>query len=116
MFTPEEFKEALDHIRSILLLDLDGCVDTWRQNYSKGDDPENYFSELESALKEYREEFAEDASMVDFINRGLEAIDQNIEELRLDMPDESNTGGYHADTEHRGESGGSRSIFDDVDQ
>lgn len=116
LFTPEEFKEALDHIRSTLLPELDDCVDTWRQNYSKGDDPENYFSELESALKEYREEFAEDASMVDFIDRGLKAIDQNIEELRLDMPDELNTEDYHADSEHRGGSSGSRSIFDDVDQ
>jgi hypothetical protein len=112
----KEFCEILDHVRANLLSDLDACVEVWRENYTAGDDPNEYFSELKAALTEYREAFCEDPSAVALIDGGLATVDEAIEALRDQARVERGREGYHGAGAHRGQSGGSRSIFDDVDQ
>ena len=95
---------------------VDGCVEVWCDNYTSGDDPDEYFSELKAALREYREAFCEDNSAVALIDSGLVTVDGAIEALRAEMPVERGREGYYGAGAQSGQSGGSRSIFDDVDQ
>jgi hypothetical protein len=114
LFTPDEFEECLTHLRSNLLLKLDDCISNWRFNCGHEDDPEEYFSTLETTLRDFKKEFASDQIVQKEIDDGLERIKSIIDDLQSDRPSprrSSNTLGSLEDTWE-----GSRSIFDDVDE
>lgn len=116
LFTPEELSDTLKHIRNALLPDLDRHIDDWRDNHRPDDEPEEYFSEFVSALKDYREQFDGDADAVTLIDNGLEAINTVIEKLCEEHPEPPDNDDYRGGggTADRGDD--ARSIFDDVDQ
>jgi hypothetical protein len=116
LLTQAEFDDTLENVRSRLLPNLQACIDAWRDDHDSKDDPENHFSELKSALKDYREALNEDAEASAHIGRGLSVIDEVIEELQSEMPPEPDSDDYYEGRAHRSESDESRSIFDDVDQ
>jgi hypothetical protein len=114
LLDPDEFQECLTHVRSNLLLQLDDCISNWRSNCRDEDDPEEYFSTLETTLKDFRKEFATDQHVQKAIDTGLEEIKSIVDDLQSDRPSprrSSNTMGSLEDTWE-----GSRSIFDDVDE
>lgn len=115
LFTAAEFDAILSDVRTLLLPALPKCVDSWRDNHDGEDDPANYFSDLQSALKEYQDTFSEDAQAVSCINMGLAEIDKAIEEMQSEMPGERDSDDYYRGITPSSESQDSRSIFDDVD-
>lgn len=118
LLTEDEFAAIREDIRTKLLPYLDSTISSWRSNYNRnrGEDPENHFDELVSTLKEFREELAEHSVAEAQIQAALAGIDEVIEELRSDEPQEPDSDDF------RGQSSGdvgdadSRSVFDDVDQ
>ena len=116
LFTPDEFRETLEHVRVNFLSDLSTRVTNWRDHYEAGADPDEHFSELRTALQDYRGAFAEDDSVTTSIDIGLAEIDEAIEELQSEMPSEPDRDDYIGGGGRDDHSEGSRSIFDDVDQ
>ncbi|MDO8891900.1 MAG: hypothetical protein Q7V00_08670 [Sulfurimicrobium sp.] len=115
LFTQAELDEIFDYVKQTLLPNIDEHIDNWRANYNGDDDPEDYFSELKSTLKKYREVFDEDISAVCDIDRAMDEIDEVVEELRSEMPEEPDAGDFFGGSVQGGEPDDSRSIFDDVD-
>ena len=102
-------------MRLLLLPALSECVDKWRDNHNGEDDPANYFSELQSTLKEFKDALSGDAEAVSYIDVGLAEIDKAIEEMQSEMPGEPDSGDYNRVRTPSSEPHDSRSIFDDVD-
>lgn len=118
LLSASEFADIVQDVRSRLLPNLETCISDWSRNAHNGeDDPEEYFSELQSTLKEYQQALSEDAEAVSRIDEGLTKIDETIEELRGEMPREpDHEDDYYRGTPHHAVAEGARSIFDDVDQ
>jgi hypothetical protein len=115
LLTPEELASILEQVRTTLLPELDAELDQWRSNYNGKDDPEDHFSDLKSALKEYRAEFLEDKEAAEQIDAALVEIDNVIEELRSGLPEEPDRDDFYGGTTQESEGSSVRSIFDDVD-
>lgn len=115
IFTEEEFTDILNHVRTALLPNLDGEIDNWRWNYNSEDDPNEYFSELTSALEDYRGVLADHPDAVAYIVAALKQIDQVIEDLQSELPQEPDYDDFYDKTPHDGGQDTARSIFDDVD-
>jgi hypothetical protein len=111
----EERRDILQHVRAALLPQLDSCIESWRDNYSGGDDPSSYFSALEDTLRDYGTEFAGDAEVEIQIADALAKIESAIGELTADEPDYDYSAHWHQRSDSIA-SDGARSIFDDVDQ
>lgn len=115
LLTEDELADILAHVQKTLLPKLDDKIDNWRSNYSSNDDPEDYFDELVYALRKYRDKFESCPDSVEYINSALTDIEQVIDDLRSERPQEPDSDDYFG----RGSSGGgydeSRSVFDDVD-
>jgi hypothetical protein len=113
--TEQERADILGYARQHLLPNLDRTIDIWRDNCD--DNPEDYFSSLVSALKDYTKELDPNSAESGQIVNALQRIDRVIEELRGDEPPEDHDDDFfggsrstgHAAVEHR-------SIFDDVDE
>ena len=84
-------------------------------NYIRDDDPEGYFDELERALKNYLNEFRESETAVAKLEGALAEIEQIIEEIESELPDEPDWDDDYRGSSVSGERDGSRSVFDDVD-
>lgn len=115
LFTAEEFANARNHVLTSLLPNLDDHIDNWARDFDCENDPESYFYDLKSTLGDYRIEFSGNATAVTQIDNALAAIDQTIEDLMAEMPQDPDMEEYYG-----GRSGGSggdceRSVFDDVD-
>lgn len=115
IITEEELADILEHVRTNLLINLSEQIDNWFCNYSYDNDPEGYFSELTSALKDYRNEFESDLDACERTEEALDEIEQNIEELRSEHPLEPDSEDYHGRNSSGGSQDDSRSVFDDVD-
>lgn len=116
LFKNEEMNEILDEIRDALLPELNSRVSEWKESWDGEEDPDIYFDELLSALKKFEDEFSDDAESLDQIVEGIDAIAEAIAEMPTavsDMPDDNREFGSSQGDD---ESGGVRSIFDDVDQ
>ena len=116
MFTEDEFTATLGDVRSKLIPKLDDKISDWRWNYSSDDDPESHFDELVSTLKDYRETFADDSEATRLLDEGLGSIEQIIEELRSEQPQEPDSDDFRATSVGGGEFDGERSVFEDVDE
>jgi hypothetical protein len=113
--TPDETREILQHARATLLTDLASCIDSWRENHGTDEDPEQYFSHLKAALRDYKKALDQDTEAVQWIETGLERIAGVIADLETQMPDRPDQDEYLGDRA-REDSPSSRSIFDDVDK
>ncbi len=115
LFTQQEFHELLDHVRLVLLPNLDDLVDNWYSNYNGDDDPEEYFNELIGALEDYKKAYIDDNIAISQINNAIKKIEVVIEELHSDMPQEPDYEDIYDGSMRRSVINDSRSIFDDVD-
>jgi energy-coupling factor transporter ATP-binding protein EcfA2 len=115
IITEAELADILEHVRITLLPNLPEQIDNWRWNYNRKEDPEQYFSELTSALEDYCSEFESDHGACECIKEALENIEQCIEELRSEQPEEPDSDDYYGRNSSGGSQDDSRSVFDDVD-
>lgn len=115
ILTQAEFDDILEYVRRELLPNLDEQIYNWRSNYIRDDDPEDYFDELERALKNYLNEFRESAAAVEKLEGALAEIEQIIEEIESELPPEPDWDEDYRGSSVGGERDGSRSVFDDVD-
>ena len=74
--TDQETQDILDHVRSTLLPDLETCIDNWRDNHDRSEDPEEGFRHLKSALKDYEKALSDDVLSSSFISTALTRIDE----------------------------------------
>jgi len=116
MFTYDEFRATLADVRQKLIPKLDDEIGSWRSNYRSDDDPESHFDELVSALKVFKEEFADDAEAMLLIDEGVSEIERVIEELCADLPQEPDSDDFRGSSGGNGDSDDDRSVFEDVDQ
>jgi hypothetical protein len=86
LFTEDEFRATFDDVRQKLIPQLDDEISNWRWNFRSEDAPDSHFDELVSALKEYRETFADDAEATKLIDDGLGSIERIVEELPSEQP------------------------------
>ena len=63
MFTPDEFKRAVELARKQILEDVEGEVESWKDNFSSDDDPEDFFDGLKSIYRRFDEFFWEDQEL-----------------------------------------------------
>ena len=114
LLTASEVNDILEDVRKKLLPNLENEISNFQWNFKSEDDPESHFEELRSAFKDYRNEFISDPSAVARLDVGLARIDEVVEELRLEQPQEEDGGEFRGLTSHEhGED--DRSIFEDVD-
>ncbi|MDZ4657009.1 MAG: hypothetical protein SH868_05450 [Bythopirellula sp.] len=115
LITPQELADILERVETTLLPNLDKQIDQWRDNHNGKDDPEDHFSELKSALKDYREEFEENKKAITQIDVALREIDKVIEELQAELPREPDTSDFSGRSTQASVGDSARSVFDDVD-
>jgi hypothetical protein len=118
LLTPDEFTAILEDVRLQLLPNLDNTIQNWTENYDSNgnDDPEDYFNDLVSALKEFRDELNQHQDAVDEIKSALNEIEVVIDDLRSDQPQEPDWDDFRAEGSGKRNDYSPRSIFDDVDQ
>jgi len=118
LLTTEEFAAILDDIRTKLLPSLEGTIQNWRDNFyrSTDNDPESYFAELVSALKEFRDELTEHSEATSQVESALSEIKEAILDLMAEQPEEPDSDDFRGSSAGGGSDDSSRSVFDDVDQ
>lgn len=115
LFISTEIDDILSEVRTKLLPNLPKCIDEWQSNHDGEEDPESYFDLLRVALTDYQDALSADIEAVESINLGLAHIQDVIEELRSELPQEPDDEDFFRDSHRGGTSLDSRSIFDDVD-
>lgn len=115
LLTQDELANILEHVYLKLLPNLDDQIDNWKANCDSGEDPEDYFDELVNALKKYRDKFESRPDSVEQINSALIGIEQVIDDLRSERPQEPDSDDYFGRDSSGGGCDESRSVFDDVD-
>jgi hypothetical protein len=114
IFLDEELPNILEDIRTSLFPYLDELIDNWISNYDHHYDPEGYFDELKMALQDFGDELVENKQVQDQLKDALIRIDNAIEELRSEEPEEPDYDVYPGDLPGNGRDH-LRSIFDDID-
>jgi len=114
--TEDEVKDILEHVRSSFVPNLDACIESWRDAHDRREDPEEGFRHLKTALQEYETALSEDTLSTSFIDSALTRIDEVVQELQAEVPETPDWGDHYPRQGPSEESGGSRSIFDDVDE
>jgi len=115
LLKPDELAAILDDVRTKLLPNLDDVIWNWRFNYDGDDDPESYFHALGDALKDYRDALAEYPEAVAQVDSALVRIEEVVEELCAEQPQEADSDDYYGGGSTKGGHDDSRSVFDDVD-
>lgn len=115
LMAPEELADILEQVQTTLLPNLNAQIDQWRENLSGKDDPEDHFSELKSALQDYRMEFEKNDGAVEQIDDALAEIERVVEELRSEFPQEPDKKDFNVRSTQESAQDSVRSIFDDVD-
>ncbi len=116
IFTEAELIDIIEHVQERLLPDLNSQIDNWLSNYNKDtDESDEYFSELKSALEDYRNEFEDYHDSLEYIDAGLARIEKVKEDLRSEDHKKPDSDDYYGKDSPGNDSNGSRSIFDDVD-
>ena len=106
---------SLSDVRTKLIPNIDNEVSHWQDNWDIDGDPETHFESLVEALTDYKNELAQDPKAVSKIDSALEEIEELVEELRSEQPQEPDSDDYRGGS-HSGGGDDSRSVFDDVDQ
>jgi hypothetical protein len=107
----------LEDVRTKLLPCLDNTIQTWRDGYDEDskEAPEDYFDELVSAVKEFREELSDHPDAALQVGSALSQSEEIIEELRSGQVEEGDSDDFRGHGSGTGSDAGSRSVFDDVD-
>jgi len=113
--TEAEVQETLNDVRAKLLPSIDSEISNWKSNYMGRESPSEYFATFQSTLEEFSKAFANEASMVEFIEDGLSKIDEAIAELGEEEHDHSNYRTHYSGSQSGPSTSNLRSIFDDVD-
>jgi hypothetical protein len=120
LLRPDEFTAILEDVRTRLLPNLGSTIRQWCGNYdeNRDEDPEDHFSELVSALTEFRDELTGHPDAATQVESALSKIQEAIDELRAGQPQEpdSDDDDFRGQTSSVGGDDASRSVFDDVDQ
>jgi len=114
LFTPQEYEDTLEYVRSTLLPNLGDCIENWRDNCDG--EPDEYFSELKSALLNYKEAFSEEEAPIMYIDAGLAEIDETIASLSESSSRRTPESADFSGLQGPAVTGEPRSIFDDVDE
>jgi hypothetical protein len=115
LLKPEELVKIMEDVQTKLLPNLSKEISNWRWNWDSDEDPEGYFEPLVDALRDYRREFAHKPESLSKIDFALEEIEETVEELRSEQPQEPDSDDYRGGS-YSGGGDDSRSVFDDVDQ
>ena len=115
LFTTTEFDDILGDVRTHLLPCLSERIADWQNNYNEGEDPERHFLLLKCALEDYQGAFSAHTESRALLDAGLTEIEELVEALRSELPDESESEDYIGELPHGSSADDSRSIFDDVD-
>lgn len=116
LFDGSELNDILEDVRVKLLPTLGSRIDQWAAKHNGEDDPEEHFSLLRSTLVEFRDALYEDMHAHVSLEAGLAQIDIATKELQPNRPDEPDRDDFYGKNTKGGDSGASRSVFDDVDQ
>lgn len=112
----DEVKEILREVHVRLLPRLDMEVENWKENYTIGDTPSDYFEPLKGALSEFSAALSHDSEAVALIDEGIAVIDEAIAELDSQVQEEPDDYDYYYHSSNSPDGPDSRSIFDDVDK
>ena len=115
LITQSELNEIMGDVRNKLLPNLDDEIWNCRSNFDSEDDPESHFDELKGAFKDYRDEFISDPPAVARLDAALARIEEVVEDLRSEQPQEPDTDDFHGSSSHGEASEDFRSVFEDVD-
>jgi hypothetical protein len=115
LISDSEMVEILQLVQNKLLTDLNTQIDNWRNNYNEEEEPEAYFDDLKSALKDYKKEFEEFESSCNQIDEAITSIDEIIEDLKSEYSPEDEDGFWKNSGDSPSKETNARSIFDDVD-
>jgi hypothetical protein len=116
LLTEEELADILNHVRAALLPNLGQTISDWRRNHNGKDDPENYFDDLTSALKDFREEMLEYPDAISKIDVAMKEVKEVVSELQSEMPQEPDSDDFTGRGSSVSGNDDSRSVFDDVDE
>lgn len=111
----DNVQDILEEVKQSLLPKLEQEIWNWRCNYKDSDDPESHFDEFTSALKEYKDEFAEDLEAATRIETALDSIKETVEELKKEQIQEPDSDDYRGGSSHENPPEIERSTFEDVD-
>lgn len=115
IFKEGEREEILQEVLVRLIPRLSDRVAEFREGWDGKEDPETTFSELTSALKDYRKQFSEDEDAVRAFDDALDMIQSNMAEMYSDRAVEPDFPGVYSSNDSQIQ-GSDRSVFDDVDQ
>jgi hypothetical protein len=118
IFRPEEFNEALERSKVLILDYINDIIEEEASNYR--DEPTRsaagHFSSLESSLRSFADELESDEAVAEAVSAALQEIDNQIENLEyLERPSRED---YDDDFDDwlPGKLQAGRSIFADVDE
>lgn len=125
MLSEQEFSGIVSRVRTELIPNLDRTLTDWRSN-EQGDNAEDYYAPLSSALRNYARALEGDPAATDALNAALEQAERQCSEARYWQPDD---GEYETDDAEPAQQApsagvapaesfraGGRDVFDDVDQ
>ena len=116
LFEGSELNEIVADVRAKLLPHVLSRINEWADNHNGEDDPEHHFILLRSALTDFRDALSEDDEAHRWLEAGLAEIKRATDELRSNLPEEPERDEFFETKGAAGDSDGSRSVFDDVDQ
>lgn len=117
LFSEEELRQLLDHVRDQLLPNLKKVVRdwSWRYNRQGEDEPDQYFEELKSALEEYADAFEDDEVASAQIGAALETLHETVKEKEKEREEDEEIDDFSPNEESDAVGDSSRDVFDDVD-
>ncbi|MGA2435844.1 MAG: hypothetical protein ABSG25_11220 [Bryobacteraceae bacterium] len=115
MLKPDEFAQIMEDVRTKLIPNLGDEISHFHHNWDNEEDPEGHFQPLVEAIQDYKDELAQHPKAVSKIDSALKEIEELVEELRSEQPQEPDSDDYRGGS-HSGGGDDSRSVFDDVDQ
>tara|TARA_E500000318_G_scaffold107170_1_gene116119 strand:- start:8468 stop:10750 length:2283 start_codon:yes stop_codon:yes gene_type:complete len=109
-----EIEEIKEVVKSNLLGNLHAEVESWRDNYGSGNDPDDHFSPLKEALSDFSKAFDSDPEVQKLIEDGLNDIETAIDDLNSEIQEPDYDHGYRPSSDIAS-GDNARSVFDDVD-
>jgi hypothetical protein len=114
LFTTQEYEDTLEYVRSTLLPNLEECIDNW--GFNCDDEPAQHFSELESALDDYKKAFSNEEASISYIDAGLTKMNETIASLSESRGPRTREDDFYERRGPLAAADEARSIFDDVDE
>ena len=125
MLSEQQFSGIVSRVRTELIPNLDQTLADWRSN-EQGDNAEDYYAPLNSALRKYARALEGDPAATDALNAALEQAERQCSEARYWQPDDGEYETDDAEPAQQAPSAGAapaesfpaggRDVFDDVDQ